>query len=869
MRELLRAILEQVDMLEPDRAYIVLKKEDGGAPMLVASRPPGLDPDHDLPILAPAFDQEPLIIERAAAPDDLAACLDELGLAMLCSFPLDVHGRINGWIVTGFTTPQIVTSEDRRFMITLADQAAVALENARLYQQAQRRARQLATSAEISRAVTSILQLDRLLPQVVNLIRDSFEYDHAQVFLLSEDGTEARLAASTGEAGRKLLQLGHSLPVGSKSVIGQVTATGQPQIALDTADALVVHLPNPYLPDTRSELALPLIARGQILGALDVQSNLPAAFTTEDARTLGLLADMVATAIDNARLFELSEQRAEEMTLLFKVTTAATTSPDLEQALKQAVVTLRDTMGVTSASIYLPDETGRYMIKGADAGAAGQETEHSSISIDRGLIGWVARHEEAVLIDDISRDPRRLSAAESTRSVIAVPLQTGGELVGVLAVESDRPRAFDEHDLRLMQTLSGSLAAIVQNSSLLREVQAANERLREVDRLKTNFLAAMSHELRTPLNSIIGFSRVILKGIDGPLTESQEQDLTTIYESGKHLLGLVNDILDQAKIEAGKMELSFGYFKMQEVIQGVMSSAVGLTRDKPIRLHTEVADNLPDAYGDEFRTRQVLLNLVSNAAKFTDEGSITVTAFPIVENGQQYIQVSVTDTGIGIAEKDMPLLFQAFQQLDNSLTRKAGGTGMGLPLVKSLTELQHGRVWVESQPGVGSTFSVTIPTAPPPEEVARQARPVDQEDLSGEQTAAGIGEQAARPKRPIVLVIEDNVEVISLYRRYLSRAGYEVLGVIHPEEVSNLIAKHNPNIILLDVNMHDQAGWDVLATLKGNELTARIPVIVCSLNTDSERGLEMGASDYIIKPFSEDQLLSCLQARLASLQERE
>ena len=194
---------------------------------------------------------------------------------------------------------------------------------------------------------------------------------------------------------------------------------------------------------------------------------------------------------------------------------------------------------------------------------------------------------------------------------------------------------------------------------------------------------------------------------------------------------------------------------------------------------------------------------------------------------------------------------------------------MGLPLVKSLTELQHGRVWVESQPGVGSTFSVTIPTAPPPEEVARQARPVDQEDLSGEQTAAGIGEQAARPKRPIVLVIEDNVEVISLYRRYLSRAGYEVLGVIHPEEVSNLIAKHNPNIILLDVNMHDQAGWDVLATLKGNELTARIPVIVCSLNTDSERGLEMGASDYIIKPFSEDQLLSCLQARLASLQERE
>jgi GAF domain-containing protein/CheY-like chemotaxis protein/HAMP domain-containing protein len=868
MRELLRAILEQVDMLEPDRAYIVQKKEDGGTPMLVASRPHDLDAEQELPLLAPAFDEEALIIERAAAPDDLADCLDQLELAMLCSFPLDVHGRINGWIVIGFAVPPIFSAEDRRFMITLADQAAVALENTRLYQQAQRRARQLATSAEISRAVTSILQLDQLLPQVVNLICDSFEYDHAQVFLLNEDGTEARLVASTGEAGKKLLQLGHSLRVGSKSVIGQVTSNGQPQIALDTADALVVHLPNPLLPETRSELALPLVARGQILGALDVQSNLPAAFTDEDARTLALLADMVATAIDNARLFELSEQRAEEMTLLFNVTTAATASPDLEQALEQAVTTLRETLGVTSASVYLPDETGRYMVKGADSGVAGQETEHSTISIDRGLIGWVARHEEAAIIDDISRDPRRLSAAESTRSVIAVPLPTGDALVGVLAVESDRPRAFDEHDLRLMQTLSGSLAAIIQNSHLLREVQDANERLREVDRLKTNFLAAMSHELRTPLNSIIGFSRVILKGIDGPLTESQEQDITTIYDSGKHLLGLVNDILDQAKIEAGKMELSFAYFKLQDVIHGVMSSAIGLTRDKPIRLHTEIADDLPDAYGDEFRTRQILLNLVSNAAKFTDEGSITVTAFSTVEDEQHFLQVSVTDTGIGIAEKDMPLLFQAFQQIDNSLTRKAGGTGMGLPLAKSLTELQHGRIWLESQQGVGSTFSITVPIAPPPEEMAQIGSAADQADASGDHTAPGAGERASRPRRPIVLVVEDNIEVISLYRRYLSRAGYEVLGVIHPEEVSNLIVKHNPDVVLLDVNMRDQAGWDVLATLKGNELSASIPVIVCSLNTDSERGLEMGASDYIIKPFSEDQLLGCLQARLNSAQER-
>ncbi|RPI94022.1 MAG: response regulator, partial [Chloroflexi bacterium] len=401
-----------------------------------------------------------------------------------------------------------------------------------------------------------------------------------------------------------------------------------------------------------------------------------------------------------------------------------------------------------------------------------------------------------------------------------------------------------------------SLAAIIQNSRLLQEVQQANDRLLEVDKLKTNFLAAMSHELRTPLNSIIGFSRVILKGIDGPLTDMQEQDLSTIYDSGKHLLGLVNDILDQAKLEAGKMELTLAYFKVQEVITGVMSSAVGLTRDKPLRLHTEIADGLPDAYGDEFRTRQVLLNLVSNASKFTNEGSITVSAFPVIEDDRPYLQVSVTDTGIGIAEKDMPLLFIAFQQIDNSLTRTVGGTGMGLPLAKSLIELQGGRIWVESEPGVGSTFSVTIPTAPLAKE---SGGPEDDSQAGqGEDTAEGLGPQPA-PVRQTILVIEEDLQVVNLYRRFLSREGFEVLGVNHPEAVIGMVNTHLPHLILLDVNLQEQAGWDVLAMLKQMELSRDIPAIICTLNPDRERGLDMGAAAYLVKPFDFDQLLAAIQ----------
>ncbi len=265
-------------------------------------------------------------IDPADHDDAVGEMFAEQGLHSVVIVPLHVAERALGVIVFGTTDPWPEHSTNRRVFEALADQAAVSLENTQLYQEARRRARQLTLSTEISRAVTSILHLDNLLPQVANQILEAFAYDHVQVFMLSEDGTQANLAASTGTAGEQLLALKHSLPVGSQSVIGQVTSTGQPQIALDTADARVVHRPNPLLPQTRSEMALPLIARGQIAGALDVQSNQPGAFTQEDARILQSLADMVAVAIDNARLFELAEQRADEMGVLFIVTTAAAAS---------------------------------------------------------------------------------------------------------------------------------------------------------------------------------------------------------------------------------------------------------------------------------------------------------------------------------------------------------------------------------------------------------------------------------------------------------------------------------------------------------------------------------------------------------------
>jgi len=248
-------------------------------------------------------------------------------------------------------------------------------------------------------------------------------------------------------------------------------------------------------------------------------------------------------------------------------------------------------------------------------------------------------------------------------------------------------------------------------------LQASYLKVKEADRLKSEFVANMSHELRTPLNSIIGFAKVILNGIDGPLTDEQREDLTAIYSSAQHLLRLVNDILDLSKIEAGKMELHKEWVDIKELVYGVMATTITLIGDKNIKLVERVADGLPPVYVDRTRIRQVILNLLSNAAKFTERGTISLTVDRLVETvesqgkpcPQLFLLFTVADTGIGIAPEDIPIVFEEFRQVDSGLARQAEGTGLGLPISKRLVELHGGRLWVESQVGVGSRFCFTLP----------------------------------------------------------------------------------------------------------------------------------------------------------------
>lgn len=263
---------------------------------------------------------------------------------------------------------------------------------------------------------------------------------------------------------------------------------------------------------------------------------------------------------------------------------------------------------------------------------------------------------------------------------------------------------------QLQQRLAELEAELAQTK---RELVEAKKQLRDADRLKTEFVATVSHELRNPLNSIIGFAKLLLKQQVGPLNQIQQTDLSYIYDGAQHLLSLVNDILDLSKIEAGKIRLDLEWVSVEEIIVGLIASTYILIEAKPIELREEIEPHLPKLFVDRGRIRQVVLNMLSNAAKFTDAGCITLNIRKINKYNQDWVCFSVKDTGIGIAESDIPKVFEPFRQIDSSVGRRAEGTGLGMPISARLVALHGGEVWIESRVGQGSTFAFTIPLEPP------------------------------------------------------------------------------------------------------------------------------------------------------------
>lgn len=404
------------------------------------------------------------------------------------------------------------------------------------------------------------------------------------------------------------------------------------------------------------------------------------------------------------------EARTRDLRIAADVSRQVTTILQLEQLLPQFVERAREGFGLYHASVFLFDEDDKILRLEAGSGEAGQQMKKAGKAFDIEAIGLVpeaARQRQAVVANDVSKTPEHFvnPVLPETRSEATIPMIIGNKLVGVLDLQATKLNRFTEDDTRVMTTLADQLAVAVQNAYLYDEQVAVAKKLSTLDTMKSQFMASMSHELRTPLNAILNFTQFVASGLFGPVNERQVDALTKSVSSGEHLLTLINDILDITKIEAGMMEL----FVEDDVdvtheLKTVIGVAESLSAEKPVKLVIDIDKTLPKIVGDKRRIRQILLNLVSNAAKFTDVGSITISAHR--ENGD--ILFKVKDTGPGISAEDQEIVFQSFRQTQAGL-QKSSGTGLGLPIAKRLAEAHGGRLWMESKVGSGSTFYVVLP----------------------------------------------------------------------------------------------------------------------------------------------------------------
>jgi PAS domain S-box-containing protein len=407
------------------------------------------------------------------------------------------------------------------------------------------------------------------------------------------------------------------------------------------------------------------------------------------------------------QLEQLVVDRTDRLEFVIMLSGQLNTIRDLNELLTELVNRLQESFGYNHVHVYLIENETSDLVLFESSDEDGKQLPR--LAIGEGILGNVAHQNQHFWSNDLPNAPGYIHnpLLPDVLSELAVPIRKGKLVIGVLDIQNNQPDSFTQEDVVLMQSIADQTAIAIDNARLLAERQATISKLQEVDRAKSQFITMMSHELRTPLNAINGFTELLLMGLSGDLPEQAVNDLKLIFESGQHLLALINDILDISQVESGQIQIVLQTVDVAEIVNEVVSASMLLVNNKPIEIINAVSDKLPPVEADETRLKQILSNLVNNAVKFTSEGTVTLEA-KITANMMQF---SVIDTGVGVPLEKQQEIFEAFQQADMSDARKYGGTGLGLSICKQLVEMHEGEIWVESEVGVGSQFHFTIPVA--------------------------------------------------------------------------------------------------------------------------------------------------------------
>jgi signal transduction histidine kinase len=471
----------------------------------------------------------------------------------------------------------------------------------------------------------------------------------------------------------------------------------------------------------RTWLGVPLIKDDAVIGAVVIYRREARPFPEAQIKLVQTFADQAVIAIENVRLFKELEARTgelgqsvEQLKALAEVSQAVNSTLDLQQVLNTIVARAVQLSAADTGAVFEHDETSGTLELRATYGIQPELVDElmvRTLRMGEGATGRAAATRAPVEISDIQTGGgytgirREVLDRAGYRAVLAVPLLQGDRVLGGLTVTRRTPGKFPPEVVDLLQTFATQSTLAIQNARLFREIEQKGRELEIASQHKSQFLANMSHELRTPLNAILGYTELVADGIYGDVPEKIREVVVRVQKSGRHLLGLINDVLDISKIEAGQLKLSIGDYSFHEVVQSVTTAVESLAAEKKLALKVDLPGNLPVAAGDERRITQVLLNLVGNAIKFTDSGEVGIT----VRAADSTFLVAVRDTGPGIDAEHQQKIFEEFQQVDSSPTKTKGGTGLGLAIAKRIVEMHGGRIWVESTLGLGSTFFVQMP----------------------------------------------------------------------------------------------------------------------------------------------------------------
>ena len=601
------------------------------------------------------------------------------------------------------------------------------MENARLSRQLQERANALSKALEQQTAITDLLKtmsrsMFDLQPLLDALIEKAAKLCNASEGLMYRfDGSALQLAASHNASDNyKAMRLTKPILPGRGSGSGRVLL-----------ERRVVHIPD-VLADPEYEvmeshrvagyrtlLCVPLLRESKIVGSMSLWRLQVRPFTPEEIDLVLTFADQAVIAMENVRLLQELRKSSEELAqsvaelrALGEVGATVSSSLDLPTVLSTILTHAVQLSRADSGTIYEFDESREVFIPRANYGLSEDYVERlreSQIRVGDGAVGRAAALRTVVQIPDVAQEQnyvlREIIQRAGFRALLGVPLLREDRVIGGFVIRRRVPGEFPQAVVRLLQAFAAQSVLAIQNAQMFKEIQEKSDQLAVASQHKSQFLASMSHELRTPLNAILGFNEMILDGVYGDLAEDLKAPLENMQSSGKHLLRLINNVLDLAKIEAGRMELALSDYSVQDMVANVHSTLQPLAADKGLEFVVSVANDIPLAYGDVGRIAQCLMNLVGNSLKFTASGKVEIVA----EQKVGRLVYRVADTGIGIPPEKIGSLFTEFKQTDATIASEYGGTGLGLSITRKFVEMHGGRVSVESELGKGSTFLFEVP----------------------------------------------------------------------------------------------------------------------------------------------------------------